>query len=143
MCNTYIIKILYVSFGAKEHVLRKASSKVPGNSFPPRRTSNSDLLLRLTTFHNKPWSMEQFLTLFLLIVVYLSIYSIDSYQIRSSPCYTRRQILRNIRLNSNDDGKVPQIQVSYNNAANIPTVFHEVWRLDRRNQIQHGIMFPP
>ena len=87
--------------------------------------------------------MEQFLTLFLLIIVYLSIYSIDSYQIRSSPCYTRRQILRNIRLNSNDDGKVPQIQVSYNNAANIPTVFHEVWRLDRRNQIQHGIMFPP
>ena len=36
------------------------------------------------TFHNKPWSMEQFLTLFLLIIVFLSISSIDSYQIRSS-----------------------------------------------------------
>ena len=89
--------------------------------------------------------MEQFLHQLLLILISLSIVSIDSYQIRSSPCYPRRRFHSSIRASSNiaaADGKVPQIHVSFNYTANIPTVFHEVWRLDRRNQIQHGIMFP-
>ena len=94
---------------------------------------------------SKSWSMEHHLSIFLLILVFLTISSIDSFQIRSSPCAPRRRFhSSSIRAISNDDGgKVPQIHVSSNNAANISTVFHEVWREDRRNQIQHGDVHKP
>ena len=86
--------------------------------------------------------MEHFV---LLVLFFLSIASIDSFQIRSIPCHSRIRTIASSSSSSSsigDQGKLTQINVSFNDTANIPIVYHEVWRLDRRNQIQHGINVP-